>query len=52
MRVLREQNELAWLTGSIHLNPKIHEYAKKLVAKFPDPLKVIDTVKALSKHLD
>ncbi|XP_067938457.1 alanine--glyoxylate aminotransferase 2, mitochondrial-like [Watersipora subatra] len=39
--VLKRQMDRLWHTSNIYYHPAIHEYAEKLVAKFPDPLKVV-----------
>ncbi|CAD5117899.1 DgyrCDS6644 [Dimorphilus gyrociliatus] len=35
VQALDEQNRLLWHTTNIYLHPKIHEYAEKLISKFP-----------------
>ena len=37
---LDDQLDLLWHTTNIYMHPRIHEYAEKLVAKLPEPLKV------------
>jgi alanine-glyoxylate transaminase/(R)-3-amino-2-methylpropionate-pyruvate transaminase len=37
---LKNQIDNLWHTTSIYMYPSVHEYAKKLVAKFPGNLKV------------
>lgn len=38
---LTNQINKLWHTTSIYMQPQIHEYAQRLVEKFPDPLKVV-----------
>ena len=37
---LEDQIKKLWHTTNIYLHPKVHEYAERLVATLPDPLKV------------
>ena len=40
MKKLEEQSRQLWHSSGIYLQPKIHEYVEKLVAKMPGNLKV------------
>ncbi|CAI5439460.1 unnamed protein product [Caenorhabditis angaria] len=49
---LHEQSKKLWHTTSIYHTEPIYEYAQKLTAKFPDPLKVVYLVNSGSEAND
>lgn len=49
---LTDQLNTLWHTTNIYLHPKIHEYAERLVATLPDPLKVVYFVNSGSEAND
>jgi len=49
---LAEQINTLWHTTNIYLHPKVHEYAERLVATLPDPLKVVYFVNSGSEAND
>ena len=49
---LEEQLRTLWHTTNIYLHPKVHEYAERLVATLPDPLKVVYFVNSGSEAND
>ncbi|XP_064640196.1 alanine--glyoxylate aminotransferase 2, mitochondrial-like [Lineus longissimus] len=51
-KALEEQSKLLWHTTCIYLQPKIHEYAEKLVATLPGNLKVAYLVNSGSEAND
>ncbi|XP_030385142.1 alanine--glyoxylate aminotransferase 2, mitochondrial isoform X2 [Scaptodrosophila lebanonensis] len=51
-RALNEQIETLWHTTNIYMHPKIHEYAERLVAKFPGNLKSVCFVNSGSEAND
>ncbi|XP_029420477.1 alanine--glyoxylate aminotransferase 2, mitochondrial isoform X3 [Nannospalax galili] len=50
--VAQEQMERLWHTSSIFFHPQMHEYAEKLSALLPEPLKVIFLVNSGSEAND
>jgi len=49
---LTDQLQTLWHTTNIYLHPRIHEYAERLVATLPDPLKVVYFVNSGSEAND
>ncbi|KPU79081.1 uncharacterized protein Dana_GF23448, isoform B [Drosophila ananassae] len=49
---LSEQSSKLWHTTNIYMHPKIHEYAERLVAKFPGNLKSVCFVNSGSEAND
>merc|ERR1712130_584401 len=49
---LEQQLKTLWHTTNIYLHPKVHEYAERLVATLPDPLKVVYFVNSGSEAND
>jgi len=40
LQAAMQQMGKLWHTSNVYLHPNLHEYAAKLTAKLPDPLKV------------
>lgn len=51
-QALAEQTSKLWHTTNIYMHPKIHEYAERLVAKFPGNLKSVCFVNSGSEAND
>ncbi|XP_017843466.1 alanine--glyoxylate aminotransferase 2, mitochondrial isoform X2 [Drosophila busckii] len=51
-QALSEQTAKLWHTTNIYMHPKIHEYAERLVAKFPGDLKAVCFVNSGSEAND
>lgn len=51
-QALSEQTAKLWHTTNIYMHPKIHEYAERLVAKFPGDLKSVCFVNSGSEAND
>ena len=49
---LKAQIDTLWHTTSIYMHPKIHEYAEKLTATLPEPLKCVYFVNSGSEAND
>ena len=49
---LKAQVDTLWHTTSIYMHPKIHEYAEKLTATLPEPLKCVYFVNSGSEAND
>jgi 4-aminobutyrate aminotransferase-like enzyme len=51
-KALKEQVDTLWHTTSIYMHPKIHEYAERLTATLPEPLKCVYFVNSGSEAND
>ena len=49
---MKAQIDTLWHTTSIYMHPKIHEYAEKLTATLPEPLKCVYFVNSGSEAND
>lgn len=51
-KALHDQVDTLWHTTNIYMHPKIHEYAERLTALFPEPLKNVYFVNSGSEAND